>query len=203
MEWLRLWKPPARDQYGLWAGVASLIGALGIALLFFQGVFQVVGVLLLVLSIYVVLAIFAGRKLPPTHADWEAYKLQRHIDFLSLRDVIRGVHTELEAALGQLQRDLVNGTYSGVQSRQDEWAKGKATITNDPIFADVRDVIERAYEAIGVHSERSYEAATGAAEPEIPRRETEDLRRAIADVAAARDAVGRKLDEVEVALTRV
>jgi hypothetical protein len=198
MEWLRLWKPPARDQYGLWAGVASLVGALGIALLFFQCVFQVVGVLLILLSIYLVLAIFAGRRLPPTHADWVAYNDQRLIDFLNLGHVIRGVHTELETALGQLQRDLVNGTYSGVVLRQDEWSKNEATIENDPVFADVRAVIERAYEAIGVHSDRSYEAGTGAGEPEIPYRETEDLRRAIADVAAARDAAATKVDELAV-----
>jgi hypothetical protein len=58
-------------------------------------------------------------------------------------------------------------------------------------------------EAIRVHSERSFEAATKVAEPEIRYRETEDLRRSIADVAAARDATARKLDELEVALTRV
>jgi hypothetical protein len=101
-------------------------------------------VLLILVSMYIVVAIFFGRKLPPTHADWEAYKQQRHIDFLSLREVIRGVHTELETALSRLRSDLVNGTYSGVVLREDEWNEYAPTIKNDPVFADVQAVIERA-----------------------------------------------------------
>jgi hypothetical protein len=199
MEWLRVWKAPARDQYGLWGTVAGVLAAVGVALLFFTRVFQALGVLLILLSLYIILAIFFGWKLPPTNADWEAYKQQRLIDFLNLGHVIREVHTELETALGQLSRDLGNGTYSGVQLRQDEWAKNEATIRNDPVFADVSDVIESAYGAIGVHSERSYDAVTRLGpEPEIPSRETEDLRRALAAVDAARSAAAEKLSELEV-----
>jgi hypothetical protein len=200
-EWLRLWKPPARDQYGVWAAVAGVLTAIGATLWFatsFGWLVPALGLGCVLCAGYIVLAILFGLKVPPTHADWVAYNDQRLIDFLNLGHVIRAVHTELETALGQLQGDLVNGTYSGIVLRQDEWTKNAATIKNDPVFADVQGVIERAYEAIRVHSERSYEAGTGAAEPEIPYRETEDLKRAIADVAAARDAAATKVDELAV-----
>jgi hypothetical protein len=199
MEWMRLWKPPARDQYGVWAAVASVLAAVGVGLWFADSLgwlVPAVGVVCVVGSGYILLAILFGWKLPPTHADSVAHKEQRAIDLLNLRDVIREVHTELETALGQLARDLGNGTYSGIILRQDNWAKNGTTIKNDPVFADVRDVIERAYEAIGVHSKRSYDAGTGAAEPEIPYRETQDLREAIVDVEAARNAAAVKLVEL-------
>jgi hypothetical protein len=190
--WWRLWKPPHRDQYGLWAGVGATLVAVGLTLVFADlgDVLLGVGILCLCGSSYVIFAIFVGLPLPPTHADVEAYKQQRHIDFLALRDVIWEVHTELETALGQMGRDLAQGTYSGVVPRQDKWVQYAPTIKNDPVFADVKDVIETSYEAIGVHSERSYDAGTGAAGPEINRR---DLRHAFDEVEKARDAAARKL----------
>lgn len=118
MEWLRLWKPPARDQYGLWAGVAATLVAVGLTLLFTESLRSLVlafAVLCVGAAVYVFLAIFVGLPLPPTHADWDAYKQQRYIDFMQLRGGLHEVADELDAAAGQLGRDLGNGMYSGVQ----------------------------------------------------------------------------------------
>jgi hypothetical protein len=195
IEWLRLWKPPARDQYGFWAGVASAFAAVGVGLSFADSLGHLVpavGVICVVGAGYILLAILFGWKLPPTHADWEAYKLQRSINSLALRDVIQEVSTELDFAAGQLAKDLANGTYSGILLGQDKWSMYGVTIENDPVFADVRDVIETAYEAIRAHSKRSYEAA----QTKISSRETEDLGRAIAEVDAARSAAAKTLSEL-------
>jgi len=179
MEWLPLWKPPARDQYGLWAGVAATLVAVGLTLLFTESLRSLVlafAVLCVGAAVYVFLAIFVGLPLPPTHADWDACK-KRYIDFMQLRGGLHEVADELDAAAGQLGRDLGNGMYSGVQPRQDKY---EATIKNDPVFADVRDVIESAHKEIGSYSQRSYAAAThrsGRAENSITRNPGSSRRR--------------------------
>jgi len=98
------------------------------------------------------------------------------------------------------QQDSWEGTWetactAASNPRQDTWTNYEATIKNDPVFADVRDVIESAHKEIGSCSQRSYAAATGAAGLKIPLPETLDL---AAVVEQARKATAKKLSELDV-----
>jgi hypothetical protein len=192
-EWFRAWKSPGQGHYGFWLGTTSVIAGLGIlALTFFPGVFQALGVLVILVSVYILLAMFIGWKVPPTYAEWGDHKSQLLQDLFHLRDGLAGIHQELIAALNRMTADLGNGTYSGVQLRQDAWTQFGVTIKQDPLFDDVRDVTETAYQAIDAVSLRSYEGAG----QEINSREIDDLRRAIVDVDAARSAAAKRLAEM-------
>jgi hypothetical protein len=199
MEWTRAWSAPARDDYGTWAAVASVLAAVGVGLWFLDGfldgIIPAVGVLCVLASFYVLLGIFFGLPVPPTRAGWETYKVERHREFLLLRDGLWALVGELTGALTHLEMELNSRRYSGMMIHQDKWTQHGQSIRNLPIFADVRDPIGAAYQVIGTQSQRSYDAHLGG-HPRMPANEANDLREAIALVRAARDAATAKLAEL-------